>query len=251
MKLSNNKLTVYSLKLIPPGEKVEIIYFTKETPFIKQLRNLGLKEGTIVEVFGKDFTGTKFLLKLNESLIALDIELINSILVKPLVNRYLALKEKYAYDLLTGCLRRDYAEEIIKKALVQPPVSIGLADIDNFKAINDSYGHLCGDLVLKEVSRILQNNLRKSDLVVRWGGEEFLLLFKRTTLDLAFRICDRIRRAISEKDIEYDGKLFKVTLSFGVCGVPPLRPMEVLLKEADDALYQAKKTGKNKVVCCY
>ena len=130
-------------------------------------------------------------------------------------------------------------------------VSVVIADIDNFKALNDTYGHLFGDEVLKVISKELSENLRSIDLVGRWGGEEFILILPDTNAKQAQEIINRIRKSIATIPFKSSPtkKDFNVTVSFGISeshlnGIV----LEEILAKADQALYSAKTSGKNKVV---
>ncbi|MFN3691411.1 MAG: diguanylate cyclase [Fervidobacterium sp.] len=129
-------------------------------------------------------------------------------------------------------------------------ISIVMCDIDNFKKINDTFGHLTGDNVLKKIANILRNNVRVTDIVGRFGGEEFIMAFPSTDVDEVISILERLRRLIKEID-EFP---FKITLSFGVVNYPQntenliIQSPEDLIRLADTALYHAKNTGKDRIV---
>ncbi|MBL4899085.1 MAG: GGDEF domain-containing protein, partial [Colwellia sp.] len=130
-------------------------------------------------------------------------------------------------------------------------VSVVIADIDNFKSLNDTYGHLFGDEVLKVISKKLTENLRSIDLVGRWGGEEFILILPETNAKQAQVIINRIRKSIATMPFTSSStsKDFNVTVSFGISeshlnGVV----LEEILAKADQALYSAKNSGKNQVI---
>ncbi|MFN6991525.1 MAG: diguanylate cyclase, partial [Fervidobacterium sp.] len=129
-------------------------------------------------------------------------------------------------------------------------ISIVMCDIDNFKKINDTFGHLTGDNVLKKIADILRNNIRMTDIVGRFGGEEFIMAFPSTDVDEVTLILERLRRIIREIN-EFP---FKITLSFGVVNYPQntenliIQSPEDLIRLADTALYHAKNTGKDKIV---
>ncbi|WP_038052518.1 sensor domain-containing diguanylate cyclase [Thermotoga sp. Mc24] len=153
-------------------------------------------------------------------------------------------------DELTGLFnRRKMAEELEKEFHLwkryRRPFSLLMIDIDDFKKINDTYGHLVGDDVLKRVARILVSSLRASDMVARWGGEEFLILCPETKLNEAVSLAERIRTKI-EKEVFENG--LNVTVSIGVCEMKDHETIDDLLKEADDNLYLAKQRGKNRVI---
>lgn len=122
-------------------------------------------------------------------------------------------------------------------------MSIIMADIDNFKKINDSYGHQAGDLVLKKVANVLKNSLRKVDYVGRFGGEEFLIICSQTSLKNAMILAERIRSAV--ETMYFGDKIGKVTISLGVTSSKGEKDIDKIINDADRALYQAKRDGKN------
>ncbi len=124
----------------------------------------------------------------------------------------------------------------------QLPLSLALFDIDNFKQINDDYGHLAADEVLIEMVRLINRSLRGSDSLARWGGDEFILLFPHTTEQEAAIVLERIRKMLGET--RFSGYIH-LTCSFGVVGMKPDANLDSLIKEADKLMYQSKKTGGN------
>lgn len=129
------------------------------------------------------------------------------------------------------------------------PLSLILLDIDHFKHINDSYGHDRGDAVLTSVAKCVQDNVRASDLVFRYGGEEFIVLLSNTNASGAFHLAERIRRALEKMPCQPDGGVpLRVTASLGVATLAPNESREKLLKRADQAMYRAKHLGRNQVV---
>jgi diguanylate cyclase (GGDEF)-like protein len=164
------------------------------------------------------------------------------------------LKIKANIDSLTQLdnrarLTENLQREIGRASRYKSTLSVAMADIDHFKSINDFFGHLAGDFVLKCISARLKQELRDSDMVARYGGEEFAIILPMTKLDEAFAAAERLRKAIEGMKIDYEGKPISVTMSFGVAALGS-QPMEVdgLLKMADEALYEAKRTGRNR--CC-
>jgi diguanylate cyclase (GGDEF)-like protein len=148
-----------------------------------------------------------------------------------------------------GAWQREAAVEI-SRARAQTPLAVAIADIDHFKAVNDTHGHLAGDAVLAAVSAAMRDLLRDCDLCGRFGGEEFALLLPRTTAAQALEITERIRQGISQLAIPRDGTAaIRVTISIGVA-VPSQarRTLDDLLAAADHALYQAKRSGRDRVV---
>ncbi len=164
------------------------------------------------------------------------------------------LKKRAQTDYLTGLSNRGYTfrkgQRIIERAIKkQRPASVIIFDIDNFKAINDRYGHHIGDLAIKAAAKRASSWLKKQDLVGRIGGEEFLIVLDNTTLDEAFTISDRLRNGIAAQSFHFDGIEVEFTISLGVATLSAGQPSNLsdLTKQADDALYQAKFSGKNKV----
>lgn len=130
------------------------------------------------------------------------------------------------------------------------PVSMIIADIDYFKQVNDTHGHLTGDAVLRKTSTVLASQVRKSDLVARYGGEEFVIILPGSPLVPALRLAERMRNAIESETIQYDGKEIRITASFGVTTSFPEEPMSLtaMIARADTNLYRAKHHGRNCVM---
>lgn len=157
-------------------------------------------------------------------------------------------------DSLTGLYNRRYFDEALERELAQArrhdsyPVSLVLIDIDRFKVLNDNYGHQAGDAVLRALARYLSDNSRASDIVCRWGGEEFVVLMPHTPLDGALQRSEIWRAGFSELAVDFGGHTLKNTFSAGVAVWPQAgeSPTE-LLRAADDAMYQAKTGGRNRV----
>jgi diguanylate cyclase (GGDEF)-like protein len=122
-------------------------------------------------------------------------------------------------------------------------------DLDNFKRVNDTYGHDAGDVVLKRFGQVLKTNTRASNICGRMGGEEFLLILTHVGPDNIHAAVDRIRRAFESQTFNFEGKNVVVTASFGVAGFQGTEPPEFtrLMIEADKALYAAKRGGRNQV----
>lgn len=125
--------------------------------------------------------------------------------------------------------------------------SVSIGDIDFFKRVNDTYGHDAGDAVLQTVATILQKHMKDHGFVARWGGEEFLLVFDRTELASAVTKLETILKEVRELSLEYEGRIIKVTMSFGVACKPEATQDE-LVKLADECLYYAKEHGRNRIV---
>lgn len=125
--------------------------------------------------------------------------------------------------------------------------SLILGDIDDFKKINDTYGHDAGDFVLVTIAERITQSLRDGDVVCRWGGEEILILIN-DPLDIAANAAERIRKKIADSPVSYKGMEIHVTMTFGVCESIPGYRLEDLIQQADEHLYTGKKSGKNIVV---
>ena len=123
-----------------------------------------------------------------------------------------------------------------------------LADLDDFKGVNDEHGHLAGDRALQTFGDLLRAHVRKVDVAGRLGGEEFAVLLPETDADSAALVADRMRRALSESSLEViPGSRISLTASFGIAQLAPGQASEQLLSRADAALYDAKSAGKNRV----
>ena len=127
-------------------------------------------------------------------------------------------------------------------------LSLVIFDIDNFKKINDTYGHQAGDEILKLVSKIIKERVRGIDIVARWGGEEIIVSLIGSNEAHAYEICDDIRKKIEEIAVKWEGKIIKFTVSGGVASFAEAGDFDNLFKKSDAALYKAKQTGKNKIV---
>ncbi|HVM56253.1 MAG TPA: diguanylate cyclase [Gaiellaceae bacterium] len=156
-------------------------------------------------------------------------------------------------DGLTGVANRRRCSEALSMEVARAerhgtPLALVLADLDDFKVVNDEHGHAAGDLVLREFADVLRTTLRESDLAGRWGGEEFLLLLPGTDAAGAAHLADRVRIAFTERPmLAPDGATLAVTCSFGVAQHRPGEDEEELFAAADRALYRAKRLGKNRV----
>jgi len=158
-------------------------------------------------------------------------------------------------DGLTGIANRRSLEEKLDEMWahsqrMHEPLSVIMCDIDKFKSVNDTYGHQVGDLVLKEFAALLRDTAREIDRVGRFGGEEFLLLLPGTPLDSAVTFGERLRVIAKEHTFSFEGGTLTRTMSCGVAAWPhpQIRDQDTLLKAADQALYVAKESGRDKVV---
>ncbi len=162
------------------------------------------------------------------------------------------LKYEASHDLLTGMHNRRYflnrAEQEIKRAKrFNRSLLIMMLDIDHFKAVNDTYGHAAGDEVIKYVSKTIMNTIRSIDIVARWGGEEFIVLLPETELTNGIVIAEKIRKKVLANSITHENQTILVTISIGVTNSTDDCSADDFIKRADQALYHAKETGRNKV----
>ena len=175
-------------------------------------------------------------------------------------NVYAEILKHATLDALTGFYNRRQLEERIKQETAKAkrqktPLCAIMIDIDFFKRINDVYGHAAGDLVLKTVSRTMRSQLREYDVAGRYGGEEFAILLPFTRTEEAVMVAERLRQAVENKKIdlskvnhETPNKIINVTISLGIYEFKITDSADDLLKNADKALYEAKETGRNKVI---
>jgi len=159
-------------------------------------------------------------------------------------------------DTLTRLYNRRYLDERLHAEVAyavrhRSPLSVLIIDVDHFKRVNDSLGHLAGDAVLRLTAAVLVRMVRTEDLVARWGGEEFMVLARGTGLRNAHIFADRMRRAIEQMEIPWEGKTLRITVSIGVAAIEGQQTRAepaVLIAAADGALYEAKRGGRNRVV---
>ncbi|MDC3960823.1 GGDEF domain-containing protein [Polyangium jinanense] len=130
------------------------------------------------------------------------------------------------------------------------PLSLVMFDVDHFKRVNDTYGHLAGDYVLTKISKLTMNTVRTEDVFARYGGEEFGVICRGVTLGNAGILGERLRAVVETTPFEHEGTRMQITISVGVAAHPdlPVETPEQLIAAADEALYQAKRTGRNRVL---
>jgi diguanylate cyclase (GGDEF)-like protein len=163
------------------------------------------------------------------------------------------LRERVTHDPLTGLWSREYVlqslhEELDRSGREGAPVSVIMADLDHFKDVNDSFGHIAGDAVLREAARRMRSSLRIYDVLGRYGGEEFLILCPGCDASSAVRLADRIRRLIADQPIDTSEGVVDVTISLGTSTTIAGRAdAQGLVRAADAAMYRAKAAGRNRV----
>lgn len=191
----------------------------------------------------KPFDYKKFIVRMNNNIS-------RHFLLKQKNENEKKLYELATRDTLTGIYNRTYFIEDLKNKMSQAArnnsaLSLILLDLDHFKNINDEYGHMNGDIVLKSVASMLEESLRKSDVVCRWGGEEFIVLLPDTEIEMAGAVAEKLR--VSTASLKFEG-MRGVTASFGVTQVNDADTDVSLFRRLDNSLYLAKLTGRNKVV---
>lgn len=170
---------------------------------------------------------------------------------KSLKQAYDELSDLINRDRLTKVASRHYFEEALLNEQrrfknFQRNYALILLDIDDFKQINDTNGHLIGDDILKTVAATISNIARKTDVVARWGGDEFVILLPETGVDTAYELAEAMRQAVENGDYPIT---LAITLSIGISGSRADDHARNVFKLVDDAMYRAKKTGKNQIVC--
>ncbi len=157
------------------------------------------------------------------------------------------ITEEANVDFLTGLYNRRFIEGRFKAEEFNGSYIV-LGDIDFFKQVNDTYGHNCGDYVIKEIAQILKTSFRNTDDVCRWGGEEFMIYIRDAyELDIEKKL-NEVREAIANKELIYNDIKFKITISFGYSAITNEVDISQNIENADAALYHGKQTGRNKVV---
>lgn len=155
-------------------------------------------------------------------------------------------------DQLTGLANRRYTESFLSGKLVEleefkTPFGVALVDIDHFKAVNDTYGHDVGDLAIQMTVRSLVGAVRSSDLVGRWGGEEFLVVFSAVDLEQLRRITERMRMLVEASSVQREGSDIRVTVSIGVVFVEGPSSKDHIIQMADQLMYKSKLEGRNRI----
>ncbi|MEZ5524740.1 MAG: GGDEF domain-containing protein [Pseudomonadales bacterium] len=155
-------------------------------------------------------------------------------------------------DPLTGSGNRQALENSLNREIDlalrnQTPLSVVMFDFDHFKKLNDTHGHQCGDFILKQVIQEIKKSIRKTDLLFRYGGEEFVLLLHKTSLENAAKVADKIREHIAQSQFHFKDETIDISISMGAAALQENDAGISLLERADDALYSAKNLGRNRV----
>lgn len=168
------------------------------------------------------------------------------------IERARTIRAQLNHDSLTGllthgALKEQFARELARARRNGSELSVVMIDVDHFKKVNDTYGHATGDRVLKSLARLLRQHLRASDVVGRYGGEEFVVLLPETKSEVALRVLDRIRELFAQIQHHSDSTTFMVSFSAGIASVPTFFDADEVVEAADAALYRAKQGGRNQV----
>lgn len=162
------------------------------------------------------------------------------------------LRNEAQTDKLTGLKNRygfyEYYNTKVVKMAKNCQFTIIMCDIDHFKKVNDTYGHNVGDIVLEKVADLISSNLSVDDMIARWGGEEFIIILHNQNAAGAKAVAERLRKMLETHEFDVSGYNFGVTMSFGVNEINTMLSVEENIRRSDEKLYEAKNTGRNKVV---
>lgn len=169
---------------------------------------------------------------------------------------YIYTRTKYLSitDELTGlsnrrCFDTTFEKEYLRASRYNNKLTLVMFDIDHFKAVNDTYGHQCGDFILKQVANAALQTFRKTDTVFRYGGEEFAVILTETDIEQSIIPLERFRKTIQTLGLTYQGQSVDITVSIGACQLTSdIATKEQFLQKADEALYEAKNSGRNKTI---
>ncbi|MBW2735300.1 MAG: GGDEF domain-containing protein [Deltaproteobacteria bacterium] len=157
-------------------------------------------------------------------------------------------------DALTGAHNKRFMLEFIEREMARSlrynrPLSVAMFDLDHFKEVNDTHGHLTGDQVLRELSRRISNRIRREELLARYGGEEFVVVLPETDHEGAMAFAEQLRDLSAKTPVTFEGNTIRVTISVGVAtSTGQMMDTNAFIKVADDNLYRAKRSGRNRVV---
>ena len=169
---------------------------------------------------------------------------------------YIYTRTKYLSitDELTGlsnrrCIDTTFEKEFLRASRYSNKLTLVMFDIDHFKSVNDTYGHQCGDFILKQVANAALQTFRKTDTVFRYGGEEFAVILTETDINQSIIPLERFRKTVQTLGLNYQGQEVNITVSIGACQLTSeMATKEEFLQKTDEALYEAKNSGRNKTI---
>ncbi len=234
------------LKIDPDTEKIPIIFLTAKTD-----------EDSIEKAY--DVGGVDYInkpVKVKELLARVRTQLQIQMMIKKLKQSEEEMRVLATIDSMTGVFNRRYFSEISERILAlsrreASTISIIMFDLDKFKTINDTYGHKVGDRVIISFTNLLKKYFRSSDIIARFGGEEFIVLLPNTDIDGATIVAEKVRKSVEDMEIVLDNsKVIKITVSSGVTqvNIECDNAIEQAIQNADIALYEAKNSGRNRVI---
>ncbi len=221
-----------ALRQIPEFQSLPVIYLSSETDIAHQVEALRLG-------------GDQFLTKPANPIVL-------AAVVKTKIERYREMLRSGRHDSLTGLLNhsssKEQLEQMVRRALPAGKLTVAMIDIDRFKSINDNYGHPVGDQVIRSLAWLLRGRLRNTDLIGRYGGEEFIVALNGTDGEQALRVLNRIRDDFSELPHAHARGSLRASFSCGIASVPAHVTGSALIEAADQALLQAKREGRNRII---
>src|SRR5574344_1343411 len=163
--------------------------------------------------------------------------------------KYLSLTDELTQLPNRRCFESSFEKEFLRAKRYNNNLTLVMFDIDYFKQVNDTYGHQCGDYILKQVSNAALQTFRKTDTVFRFGGEEFVVILTETDIEQAIIPLERFRKTVETLGLTYQEKEVPVTVSIGACQLTPdIKTKEDFLQKTDETLYKAKNSGRNRTI---
>ena len=163
--------------------------------------------------------------------------------------KYLSLTDELTQLPNRRCFDNDFKKEFLRAKRYKNNLTLVMFDIDHFKHVNDTYGHQCGDYILKQVAKSALQTFRQTDTVYRVGGEEFMVILTETDINQCIIPLERFRKTIETLYLEFNNQNINITVSIGACQyTPDIETKEELIKKTDGALYKAKNCGRNKTI---
>ncbi|ADO84605.1 diguanylate cyclase (plasmid) [Ilyobacter polytropus DSM 2926] len=208
--------------------------------------------GSFQNVMDEIYEMEGFISNLDKILMPIGLMTISTVTILSFMNQRKirsTISDKSMHDHLTGLYNRHYLElnldTLIKKSLAfDKEISIAFIDLDNFKNINDKYGHKRGDEVLEFMGKLIKSSIRETDNAIRYGGDEFIILYQDTSTEKALEITERINTKMKKNDFLYENK---ISISSGIVSYQKNENWKELINRADKAMYDSKKSGKDKI----